>query len=432
MKKYLEPLRFAIAVITILLLIAFSFIITYKSSKLDIYSAYIIVCGIISLVLYIISKIKNLKFNIYEVLIIFLTILSLLSLLGAINIDAALFGSIGRYEGLFVILSYYFIFLNAMSIKNEKHIKWLILLIIIFIIFNSIYGLIQTGFLNNFSFDIRNSSRYAKGLQGNSMGYGALLSIGYSIILGLFLKEKKLVFNITWFILLILVSFGLIISGCMAAYVGVVIVLILVLIESIIEIVKRKNYMFLIKFILSIVVLFTSFMLCQSKVKRLKKDVIETTHEITNVSKGKVKDVYGTGRIYIWRNVSTLVIKYPFTGVGIDNIRYAFDDKLKAYISGKTIDKAHNEYLQKYACEGIFSGTAYLFLLLLIFFKNIFKTKSKWHYALLLGYSAYSIQAFFGISVTRVSPIYFIVAGLIISYEPLSNNKCNVKIGGIK
>ena len=71
------------------------------------YSNYLILIGILGLIIYIVSKIKNFKFNKYEIIIIFLMTLSYASLINCLDLNTALFGMINRYEGLFVILTYY-------------------------------------------------------------------------------------------------------------------------------------------------------------------------------------------------------------------------------------------------------------------------------------------------------------------------------------
>ena len=133
------------------------------------------------------------------------------------------------------------------------------------------------------------------------------------------------------------------------------------------------------------------------------------------------KDQNGTGRIYIWKVALKNAPKYLLTGIGIDQFFYINDGKI-IYdpITGNAIDKAHNEYLQILLTEGIFKCITYIVFLLWIFFKGVYVIiKSKKIDPLLLGlflsFTAYCVQAFFNISVTRVAPIFFIIGGLLLA-----------------
>ena len=105
--------------------------------------------------------------------------------------------------------------------------------------------------------------------------------------------------------------------------------------------------------------------------------------------------------------------------MGIDNFYYGFgDDKIIDIKSERAVDKAHNEYLQKLVTEGIFSFITYMTLLIMIFINSIKKLiKEKDNNVILIclviTFIAYSIQAFFNISVICVAPIYYIIMGLL-------------------
>ena len=110
-------------------------------------------------------------------------------------------------------------------------------------------------------------------------------------------------------------------------------------------------------------------------------DVKRLFFEASEISKGNFNDSYGTSRMFIWKNTLEIVPNHLLHGVGIDNFYYAFGDEplFKKTAKGKIIfyDKAHNEYLQKLVCEGVFSCITYLLLLLIIFvgaFKRIINT----------------------------------------------------------
>ena len=411
MKKVLEFINIIFIILLFILIINSSFRITYNMNyNLNDYSKYFSIFGIIELILYIVSKIKNFKFNKLEIIVIILMILSCLSIFTSINIEDCLFGKINRREGLFVILTYYLLILNCMNIRNKKYIIVIIILISLFSLINIIYGLFQVGIINS-NLDIKNKWYYARGLLGNSMYFGTLMSIFYGLILGLFIKVNNINKKIILF-----VSLGIIMSGAMSSIISVIIIYLVILIESIVLVIKRNNYgKYLLKILIISIILFISiFKLYSINNNNLKNDLLEVKNQTNSISKGNVSDNFGTGRVYIWKNTINKIIEHKGIGVGVDNFRNAFDSKLLDPISGYIVDKAHNDYLQKMLCEGVIAGLLFIIFLLFIFFKLLLKNINSIYYGLFLSFTMYSVQAFFNISVTRVAPIYFIIIGLLV------------------
>jgi len=416
MKKDISSIvSFVLVLITIVSMLIFSIMITYDSNYLKIYSFYLMGIGSLSLINYIISKIKKLKFNIYEIMVIVLIILSSLSLTTAIDIERALFGSINRYEGFFVIISYYLIFLNSMNIKSKNHIKYVAYLILLVGIINIFYGLFQIGILNTTIFSIKGSWHYAKGFGGNSMFFGTLCSICFPIIYGDFIKSKCKKEIIIKFLLLIIFTYGLLISGAMSSVVSLIFVILFSIYEIIRKIIKKEKY----KKELLLIIIGFCLIICLTSIETirndyLKNDLMELFYQTREVGLGNTSDTYGTGRIYIWKQTIKKIGESPLTGIGVDNFRLAFKPVLIDKVSGLVVNKAHNEYLQRILCEGLFTGITFIIFIATIFFKNINKYKDGIQYGLFLSFISYSIQAFFNISVTRFAPLYFIVMGLII------------------
>ena len=342
-------------------------------------------------------------------------ILSCLSLINAINVQDAIFGKINRREGLLAWLTYDLTILNCINIKNKKYLILIIIFICLYSLINIFYGLFQVKLLTTNLFIIKNGWYYARGFLGNSMYFGTLMSIFYGLILGLFIKSDFNIKKIILFILLFIASLGIILSGAMSAIVALIVTYAVVLFQVVINIIKKKKnslfeLLFLIISIISFGIVFVSY---SSFDNHLSKDLFEFKDETKSVSKGKVDDNFGTGRIYIWKKTIEKIKDAPITGYGIDNFRNAFNSKL-IDSHNLIVDKAHNDYLQKMLCEGIISGIVFIIFLLIIFFKLLFKNLSPIYYGLFLAFTSYSIQAFFNISVTRVAPIYFIIIGLLI------------------
>lgn len=414
--KVNELISFILVILTLIIMIVFSFIITYSNRYLDLYSYFIIGIGLLALLNSIFNKTIKFEFNKYEILILIMMIFTILSLPSSINIKIALFGAPSRNEGLFVILSYYLLFLNSLNIKNNKYIKIIIYSILSIGLINIIYGIFQTDLIKT-NLNIVNKWYYAKGLLGNSMYFGTLMCICTSLILGIFIKSNSI--KIVNLILLVFFIFGSFLSGSMATFVSLILVLIFVLYDLIKTKKDRKKQ--IIRFIICILIGILFLFLESYRNSNLNNDVNELLNEASSALKGNVSDNFGTGRIYIWKNTISKIKENLLFGVGIDNFKYAFSPYLIDNVSGLVVDKAHNDYLQKILCEGILSGIMFIVLLLTIFFSNINKIKNKYKYGLFLSFICYSIQAFFSISVTRVALIYFILMGILASEENNEN-----------
>ena len=430
-RKVYEFLALLSIIFLFILMITGSIRLTYGDLTLKDYSMYLYINGGLGLILYICSKIKNCKFNKFEIFVFILMILSCLSLINAIDINIAIFGKNNRFEGLLVLLTYDVLLLNAISIKNRKYIKIIIFLIFIYCFINVFYGLYQTKFFPWSSiFEIKKIWHYASGFLGNSMYYGTLTAITYGIIFGIFIKSdigyKKYLLTV----LLLISSIGFIISGAMSSFVGLFVIYIISLIQIIILLVKKKknSIIHLVSFVIAVVSFLSIFVIYSKDFPHVKNDILEMLGQTKNVSKGKIEETYGTGRIYIWENTIKKIKDAPITGYGIDNFRLVFDSKLIDQISNTIVDKAHNDYLQKMLCEGVIAGISFVIFLLFIFYKCIRSELSPLYYGLFMGFTIYSIQAFFNISVTRVAPIYFIVMGLLIGglYEKTKHNHSGI------
>jgi len=414
--KITEIISFSLVIITLVVMLICSFSVSYNKFNLRDYSFILIGIGIIALINYIITKIKNLKFNKYEIFIFILILFALLSLINAIDIETALFGLPNRNEGLFVILTYYLLFLNSLNIKKVKYIKIIIYSILFIGLINVIYGLFQVSIIET-NLDIVGKWHYTKGLLGNSMYFGTLMCITTPICLGGFIKTDDKKTKILNLILLIIFLFGSFLSGAMATFVSLIVIFLLVIFDTILVFKRNKTKgEFQVIYLILCIVLFGTLLLIENvRNNSLNSDVNELFSQVTDVASGKIESNFGTGRIYIWKNTIEKIKDNSLTGVGIDNFKYAFDPYLIDLISNTVVTKAHNDYLQKMLCEGIFSGITFIAFLLYIFFKNIRNYKNYYHYGLFLAFTCYSVQAFFSISVTRVAPIYFILMGLVVS-----------------
>ena len=445
-KKYLPFINFIFILTTIVAMLISSIMIIYGILSIYDYSFVICSCALLIFIVYLLDRfINHRKFDFYDYIVFLLIIFAFLSLTNAIDVRTAIYGHLNRNEGLLMILSYYILFLSTRNITNRRYKRIIIAFILVLALVNFLYGFLQVYYPDFSLINVYGSWMYALGFVGNSNFFGTLMTIAYSLSFGLYLTcifdnshkgIKSYLFKIGLFILLCIFSFGLIISGCLSAYVAVFLIYVLLII-SIIYLLVKKRYSFAVKrlvlLIISFIVLFSSY-----KIFTLHNDVIDTEimeffGQSESLTTGEVDDNFGTGRIYIWKNTLYKIKEHYLTGVGIDNFYFAFYPPLIDSVSGFVVDKAHNDYLQKMLCEGVVSGLVFIIFLLSIFFKKIRVFKDNGNNIMLplfLAFTAYSIQAFFNISVTRVAPLYFIIMGLLVSKNDANSEVLDEKFSG--
>lgn len=139
---------------------------------------------------------------------------------------------------------------------------------------------------------------------------------------------------------------------------------------------------------------------------------------------GNIDDNFGSGRIYIWRNILPLVKERPLFGGGPDTLSMRTDaafrrvDNEHGMVIIGAIDSAHNDYLGVLVNQGAFALLSYLTLLITTLIKCAKcmpeNTASIICFAAILGYC---IQGFFGVSSPLSTIFLFIILAIIIK-EP--------------
>lgn len=149
-----------------------------------------------------------------------------------------------------------------------------------------------------------------------------------------------------------------------------------------------------------------------------------TLHEFHVLLHGGWDDKFGTGRLFIWRNVLALVPERPLFGGGPDTLGERMTVEFQRYDEGKQIlftakiDTAHNEYLGILVNEGAFAFLAYLAALAVSFVAFVKKNRDNTAMAVcgsaVLGYS---IQAFFGLRMCITAPFFWIAWALFLASQ---------------
>ena len=145
-------------------------------------------------------------------------------------------------------------------------------------------------------------------------------------------------------------------------------------------------------------------------------------YEASQILHGNFDDSFGSGRIYIWRNVLEVVKERPLLGGGPDTLGLRtdaaferYDEALGILIRSK-VDTAHNEYLNILVNQGLFALIAYLAALILAAVRWV-RTAPEHPAAAICGGAvlAYCAQAFFGISSLITAPYFWIALACLIA-----------------
>ncbi len=143
----------------------------------------------------------------------------------------------------------------------------------------------------------------------------------------------------------------------------------------------------------------------------------QTFKELSLLLNGKADDSFGSHRLGLWKYTLQLCKKRLFFGFGTGSFKQAFVEFMKnasPEFSSGGYDFAHNEFLQiLYNC-GIFGLISYLGFLAILIVKS-FKVylQSEKITVLVFAVVCYLSQAFFTFSIVLVSPLFWILLGML-------------------
>ncbi|QNL44062.1 O-antigen ligase family protein [Oscillibacter hominis] len=145
-----------------------------------------------------------------------------------------------------------------------------------------------------------------------------------------------------------------------------------------------------------------------------------TAGELSALLHGRVEDSFGSGRVYIWKEVLSIVPERLWFGGGPDTLSIRVAGYFERYdpalglVLRSLIDVAHNEYLNLLANQGLLALAAYLGALAASALRWARRAASDAAAAVLGGgILCYCIQAFFGISSCITAPALWLMWGLL-------------------
>ena len=156
--------------------------------------------------------------------------------------------------------------------------------------------------------------------------------------------------------------------------------------------------------------------------------------QLHNILHGKIKDSYGSGRVYIWRRTAQAVPEHLWFGTGPDTLSlaaFARQDVLDGqgnllYI--KVYDAAHNEYLTILFHQGVFALLAYLSALGVTLLQWVRQSRTNAAAAIAgTAVLCYCLQALFGISQLITSPFFWCVFAVTVALLH-GKNEANLRL----
>ena len=307
----------------------------------------------------------------------------------------------GRIEGFLTLFFYAVLFFAA-----KEHMRLTRNNIVFFLTVQStvaIYAILQFYHMDPLV-EYLNYNQGAYATIGNQNFLASLTVLLFVLSAGFYLNENK-----WYYVLFPLVFFGALLAsntrGCWLALIAIAFLSLYVLRFRLF----RRRYLTLIASLS--IMFFTMNFFSGSKIKN-RTNTIKNELSLTD-------DRAGSGRVMIWMMSIDIIKAHPFFGAGPENLKEALkktkNKRAITYgkLTGRTVDKAHNDLIHIAAVSGIPALILYLSFIFFLFKQNrrhIFRLNLKSVFALaILGYL---LQSLFNISVVAVAPLFWILMGL--------------------
>ena len=317
----------------------------------------------------------------------------------------------GRDEGLIVITLYAAAFL-ALSCLAEPG-KWMLRVFAAAVCVDCLICFLQLAGLNplglypgGYGWADRNVAYNGAfiGLTGNADFTASVLSLAFPLCWAAAVRMKKRLYLLPAAMSLLVLILGETRGGLLGALAGSVIALPLVL--PLEKKGRRRLWLgILAAFLLAVLLLWLLPL----------PGMLGEVHALLH---GQAEDSFGTGRIFIWRNTLPLLGDRILLGGGADTFPHRMTAQFSRVLEDgrvllRSIDCAHNEYLNIWVNQGLPALVLYLAALVCSLVSWLRRRGGM--AALLLGGAvlSYALQAFFGISTPSCTGFFWIFWGLL-------------------
>ena len=142
-------------------------------------------------------------------------------------------------------------------------------------------------------------------------------------------------------------------------------------------------------------------------------------HDMYELVRFRLSDSAGSQRVGIWRNALEMSKENPVFGTGTGTFAISFKKFASEvgynFYKDKNLDFAHNEYINILCAQGITGLVTYMGFLIssaVLAFKKM--SKNPKIYVLGCSVLGYAVQAFFSFSVVIMTPLFWVLIGLLV------------------
>ncbi len=357
--------------------------------------------------------------------------ISILNTYFSINLYVSIFGTYGRFLGIFTVLNLllwaYIIFAEF---RSKEKIRKLIYTSVIVAAVIAFYGVLQYFDLlvNIFPWTQNPQDRVFSTI-GHSNHTAAYLGMNLMLLLGLIFTEGKNKMKYLLWGGFGLISLTLILTASRGGFFAVIFAAIIWLIYILrIKKLSKKTFKYTI---VGLIVAAIMGIVLSGPISKL--GVVErTVSTITFIQQGNMPD-----RVSWWLSSFEMIQDKPLLGHGLSSYKeiynqyrradYKVPDDLQDHITPET---AHNEYLNIAATQGLIGFAAYALMIIMLFiytFKYFKKHKDEKDklmvMSLLTAIIVYLIQVSMSFGTVTTLFFFFTLIGLLVSYVNEENSK---------
>lgn len=379
------------------------------------------------------EKLK-IRFSKFFWLVIAYAVISIVNTFITVNVYTSLFGTYGRFIGIFTVINLLFWIYIVFSFLNSKEkIKKLMWASVFASFLIVIYGLFQYFdlFVNVIPWTMDPMDRVFSTI-GHSNHTAAYLGMNLMLLLSLIFNQKKGPWKIVLWIGLISLGLALVLTASRG---GVFAVLIAGVLWFIFIVKKKKLSKKTFKYTIAGLILAAILgILLSGPISKL--GVVErTTSTITFVLQGNVPD-----RVSWWYSSLEMIKDKPFLGHGLSSYKdvynkyrrtdYRVPDDAQDNITPET---AHNEYLNIAATQGIIGFLIYaaMIVMLFVYAKRYMKKADDkdriYVFGLLTAVLVYLIQVSISFGSVTTLFVFFTLVGALISYAEIEKPEIHIK-----
>lgn len=392
------------------------------------------ISGVLSVVTGIILLLRKrcTKKNLAGVIIIaFLFVWSLVSYYTAYNMNTALWGQDGRYDGIIAMIVYIFLFLTA-SMISQKKIERFFDIIVAVGFFQCLWAVYQTSpvgtsYYKNLEVIAVKDVQLTSGLTGSPIFFAMLMSVltVISMMGSLFSDNSKR--RSLYTIATAFFTFGAFQTHTLSGIIGIVLIYLVFIGVMIIKRkeIKDKAYInAIIAYIAFAVILVVELVagyrfydggiVWQDSFYRLG---VTGYYSFTasDFDVNNLKELYS----YLWNEAVSAIKQFPLTGTGVDCFSYTqYKTTNILQYEFNSIDRPYNDYLFLCATRGIPYLIGYIALLIYSLICSIKNSKKydKWYFkALPFAIIVFMIVSIFNNSAVSVMPFIWIILGLSVN-----------------